>query len=70
MRGHNRALQVMNVRTRFRPKVSAFLEKTFNWKTVMFESKRLTEHCDLCQVSLKIRQLNNQHSFVYHKYFA
>ena len=71
MCGHNRAPQMMNFITRFPLGIgTAFLEKTFNWKTSAVESKRLIEHSDVCQVSLKIRELINNHSLVYHKYFA
>ena len=34
-------------------------------RQAMFQSKRLIEHCDVCQVSLESRQLINQPSFVY-----
>ena len=66
MRGHIRAPQVINFRSCFPLGIrTAFLERTFNWKTSAVESKRLIEHSDVCQVSLEIRQLINKHSLVY-----
>ena len=58
MRGHNKAQQVMNIRPRFPLSV----RKLSIGRQVMFRTKRLREHYDVCQVSLEIRELINQHS--------
>ena len=63
MREHNRA-RSDNYQNTFFTKHLHFWRKLR--KKVMFELRRLIEHRDVCQVSLEIRQLINQQSFVYH----
>ena len=64
MREHNRAL-CDECQNTFSPKYPHFWRKLSSGIQVMFELRRLIEHCDVCQVSLEIEQLINQHSFVY-----
>ena len=65
MREHNRVLpdQYQNM---FSPKYPHFWRKLLIGRQVIFELRRRIEHCNVCQVSLEIRQLINEHSFVYH----
>ena len=64
MREHKRALRDEYQNT-FSTKYPLFWRKLSIGRQVTFKLRRLIGHCDVRQVSLEIRQLINQHSFVY-----